>query len=98
MLNALTEFQKNRKIELLEWRPGERTLYILEPAFLFYLRGRQQRELSSAPTRENEFMIEVRELLSELRVLTLQATKSVITSRGLLAIENKREKPKQRSE
>jgi hypothetical protein len=28
MLNALTEFQKSREIELLEWRPGERTLYI----------------------------------------------------------------------
>ena len=83
MLNALTEFQKIRKIELLEWRPGERTLYILEPAFLsicdggrsasFHPRGRLTWSLSK---------VQIMELLSELRVLnkTTPGTQVVITA------------------
>ncbi len=49
--------------------------------------------------KDGDFMLDVKELLSELRVLTLaqaQATKDLITTRGLLA--NLPEKPKRRSE
>jgi hypothetical protein len=98
MLNALTEFQKNRKIELLEWRPGERTLYILEPAFLFYLRWRQERKLPSATeeARMGALNVHVMELLSELRVLKLQdwsSEGSVIYFSGHGVVGDKRREP-----
>jgi hypothetical protein len=44
MLKALGELQRRRGIELLEWRPLEQTLYILEPSFLFYIRWRELRK------------------------------------------------------
>lgn len=47
-LNALETFQRRKGIELLEWRQREKTLYILEPSFLFYLRWR------TPPGREQE--------------------------------------------
>jgi len=83
MLNALTEFQKNRKIELLEWRSGERTLYILEPAFLFYLRWRQERRRPTTRTLEGVLALDlqIRELLSELRV---KLKESVVIEPGRL--------------
>ncbi|MGO4123567.1 hypothetical protein AB4Z01_04165 [Inquilinus sp. YAF38] len=40
-LGALKKFQQKREFELLEWRPSEDTLYILEPTFLFYVRWRK---------------------------------------------------------
>jgi hypothetical protein len=43
MLNALAKFQRRNGIELLEWSQKEQRLYILEPAFLFYLRWRETR-------------------------------------------------------
>lgn len=46
-LNALAKFQDRNNLELLEWVPKEKTLYILEPSFLFYLRWRQ-------PKRDDE--------------------------------------------
>ena len=42
-LRALGGFQKRNGIDLLEWSEVEHCLYILEPAFLFYLRWREQR-------------------------------------------------------
>jgi hypothetical protein len=44
MLKALGDLQRKREIELLEWRPVEQTLYILEPSFLFYIRWRELRQ------------------------------------------------------
>lgn len=41
-LRALQRFQLSRGIELLEWRPNERRLYIIEPSFLFYVRWRRE--------------------------------------------------------
>jgi hypothetical protein len=38
-LGALRKFQNKRNFNLLEWRPAEEILYIIEPAFLFYVRG-----------------------------------------------------------
>jgi AAA domain len=43
MLNALTKFQRDNEIELLEWNKNEQRLHILEPSFLFYLRWREER-------------------------------------------------------
>ena len=43
MLTALGRFQKKHGLEIFEWRRNERTLYILEPAFLFYVRWREER-------------------------------------------------------
>jgi hypothetical protein len=40
-LGALKTFQERRGFELLEWRPAENILYIIEPAFLFYVRWRR---------------------------------------------------------
>ena len=44
MLKALENFQKKMDIELLEWSQKEQRLFILEPAFLFYLRWREPRD------------------------------------------------------
>lgn len=43
-LGALKKFQERRKFALLEWMPQEDVLYIIEPAFLFYVRWRTQKE------------------------------------------------------
>jgi hypothetical protein len=45
---ALGNFQERLGIELLEWSPRDQRLYILEPAFLFFLRWRKQR--AAAPS------------------------------------------------
>jgi hypothetical protein len=45
-LNAITGIQKRSGFELLEWSQRNKTLYVLEPAFLFYLRWRQERQTS----------------------------------------------------
>jgi len=42
-LSALTQFQQNRGLELLEWRPKQQMLHMTEPAFLFYVRWRLPR-------------------------------------------------------
>lgn len=41
---ALKKFQDKRNFQLLEWMAGEDSLYIVEPAFLFYVRWRINRE------------------------------------------------------
>ncbi|WP_321344463.1 AAA family ATPase [Breoghania sp.] len=43
-LGALKKFQDKRDFNLLEWRPSEDTLYIVEPTFLFYVRWRRKAE------------------------------------------------------
>lgn len=43
-LGALKQFQERRELELLEWRQKEEILYIIEPAFLYYVRWRTRRE------------------------------------------------------
>ncbi|MEJ7138027.1 AAA family ATPase [Amphibiibacter pelophylacis] len=48
MLKALAKFQQQNGIELLDWSTKEQRLYILEPAFLFYLRWREIRKGHSA--------------------------------------------------
>jgi hypothetical protein len=45
MLSALAQFQRKNGIELLEWSEVEQRLYIIEPAFLFYLRWRENRQV-----------------------------------------------------
>jgi hypothetical protein len=50
MLGALNRFQKRHHIEILEWRPIEKRVYMLEPAFLFFLRWRVIRTGSVAST------------------------------------------------
>lgn len=42
-LGALKKFQERRELEVLEWQPNEDKLYIVEPAFLFYVRWRTLR-------------------------------------------------------
>ena len=44
-LGALKKFQMKREFELLEWRPNEDMLYIIEPAFLFFVRWRTIKEV-----------------------------------------------------
>lgn len=47
-LTALRSFQERYGIELLEWVYADQKLFIVEPAFLFYIRWRQPR--TSPPT------------------------------------------------
>jgi hypothetical protein len=68
-LRALEQFQKQRNIHLLEWRPSERTLFVLEPAFLFYLRWRKAR--TDKPT----LSILVEELLEKAATAIFQMKK-----------------------
>ena len=42
MLSALAAFQNKTNMELLEWSKQDQQLYIVEPAFLFYLRWREK--------------------------------------------------------
>lgn len=42
-LSALERFQKNNGFELLEWSKRDKTIYVLEPAFLFFIRWRKTR-------------------------------------------------------
>ncbi|MFI0843446.1 hypothetical protein [Mesorhizobium sp. IMUNJ 23232] len=46
-LGALKKFQTKREFQLLEWRPTEDTLYIVEPSFLFYVRWRKKKSGNS---------------------------------------------------
>lgn len=46
-LAALAKFQRTNGFELLEWNGKDKTIYILEPAFLFYLRWRVQKTKST---------------------------------------------------
>ena len=47
-LNALGRFQSRTEMEMLEWQTDEEILYILEPAFLFYLRWRGIAEIEKS--------------------------------------------------
>jgi hypothetical protein len=44
-LASLKNFQDKRNFELLEWSKCDKTVYILEPSFLFYLRWRENRTI-----------------------------------------------------
>lgn len=54
--NALQSFQARLGIELLEWSARDQKLYILEPAFLFFLRWRKER--AQAPSLQ-ELLVEL---------------------------------------
>lgn len=45
-LNNLSKLQKQNNISLLEWSESQNKLFILEPAFLFYLRWKDKRSNS----------------------------------------------------
>ncbi|WP_458096172.1 ATP-binding protein [Roseomonas sp. WA12] len=45
-LGALKKFQERRGFALLEWQPSEEILYIIEPAFLFYVRWRKEKAVT----------------------------------------------------
>jgi len=53
-LGALKQFQDRREFQLLEWRPSEDKLYIVEPSFLFYVRWRENKEDSAG--RQLDFL------------------------------------------
>lgn len=42
-LSALKKFQNNNGFELLEWSKRDQVIYVIEPAFLFFLRWRKKR-------------------------------------------------------
>lgn len=52
-LSSLAKFQESRKFSLLEWSKSDRTVYILEPSFLFYLRWYQNKNAPSASIFEH---------------------------------------------
>jgi len=56
-LGALKNFQQRRNLRLLEWLPSEDKLYIIEPAFLFYVRWRQIKDVSPAQLDLFELLI-----------------------------------------
>lgn len=43
-LSAIGKFQKTNGFELLEWSKRDQAIYVLEPAFLFYLRWRTEKD------------------------------------------------------
>jgi len=45
-LGVLSKLQQKYDFALLEWRQKLRTLYILEPSFLFYLRWKKERQVT----------------------------------------------------
>lgn len=59
-LRALAKFQERNGFNLLEWNEQAQRLYIIEPAFLFYLRWREKRD---KPLPWKEFLINVLGLL-----------------------------------
>jgi hypothetical protein len=61
-LKALGKFQDRNEMSLLEWHDVERTLYIVEPSFLFYLR----QKLGSSDT--SDFMSRIRDLFSNIEI------------------------------
>lgn len=64
-LNAITGIQQRSGFELLEWSKRNKTLYVLEPAFLFYLRWRQKRKTSPTLIETINSMVENVTLLIE---------------------------------
>ena len=66
-LGALRKFQDKREFQLLEWMPGEDTLYIVKPSFLFYVRWRKYKERSTGRQLD---MFE--DLLLKLKPITLK--------------------------
>ena len=73
-LGALKKFQTKREFQLLEWRPTEDTLYIVEPSFLFYVRWRKKKSGNSG---------EQLDLFEELlRNLNVKASNMLLISRA----------------
>ncbi|ELQ00585.1 AAA family ATPase [Pseudomonas syringae] len=54
-LSALDTFQKSSGFELLEWSKSDKTVYILVPSFLFYLRWKEDR--SAVATLGDVFIV-----------------------------------------
>ncbi|MBS3669240.1 AAA family ATPase [Vreelandella boliviensis] len=48
-LSAVGKFQKTNGFELLEWSKRDQAIYVLEPAFLFYLRWRTKKDALPNP-------------------------------------------------
>lgn len=71
MLNAVGSFQEKLGIQLLEWSPTSRRLYITEPSFLFYLRWKDKKQRRP---RLPELMQEM--LFSHLAIATFNAVKA----------------------
>lgn len=67
-LGALKKFQENRNIELLEWRPNEDKLYIIEPSFLFYVRWRTLKEERFEQLDMFEFLLKSTSQNSSLKI------------------------------
>lgn len=51
-LGVLSKLQHKFDFELLEWSQKLKTLYILEPSFLFYLRWKEERKETDAPATD----------------------------------------------
>lgn len=64
MLSALAKFQQKNSIELLEWSEKDQRLYILEPAFLFYLRWKQKRDVRPTTKDILQLLIDLASRLS----------------------------------
>jgi hypothetical protein len=63
-LSALGKFQKTNGFELLEWSKRDQTIYVVEPAFLYYLRWRE------AKTSTSGFFDLISEFLKQLNIET----------------------------
>lgn len=85
-LGAITIFQQKRKLELLDWRPQEAKLYILEPTFLFFVRWRRPRNDSTIQLDFFERLI-TRDLFKtlvdmELKMIRMPINVNMITQKG----------------
>lgn len=75
-LGALKKFQERRKFELLEWMQNEDILYIIEPAFLFFVRWRKLKEVQ--PQQLDLFEILIRDLEIPKNFLVVSANENKV--------------------
>lgn len=76
-LNHLASFQSKKQLNLLEWKKYNKTLYVIEPSFLFYLRWKENRK---APPSFTDLVKEFLLNINELKIPNLQISETVSTN------------------
>ncbi|WBV43825.1 ATP-binding protein [Pseudoroseomonas cervicalis] len=74
-LGALKKFQERRNFDLLEWRPSEEKLYIVEPSFLFYIRWRSNKPEDKG--RQLDFFERLFERINLSEIINSLSTKTL---------------------
>jgi archaellum biogenesis ATPase FlaH len=67
MLRSISQLQQKKQLELLEWSEIQNKLFILEPAFLFYIRWKEKR---TTPVKYEDLFELVRKMFLEKKIST----------------------------